>query len=63
MNYTDNNHIAVGAPDSQARKENDICEFDWDGEYHWCPTCEIGRRMNCRKCHADRCDNPNCSIK
>lgn len=63
MNYTENGHIAIGAPGSEARIKNDKCEFEWDGEFHSCPTCGVGRRMNCRKCHKDRCDNEQCYIK
>lgn len=41
---------------------NDKCDFDWDGEYHWCPTCDTGKRMNCKKCKKDKCTNLFCHI-
>jgi len=64
INRLPNGHIAIGAPNSDIRKETEKCPFEWDGEYHSCPTCNYnGRRMNCKLCFRDKCDNPKCPIK
>ena len=57
--YPDVNKLASYLYSLQEKKE-EKCDFEGDGYKHQCYACEIGQVENCKKCHRDRCNNPEC---